>query len=102
TILLAGYQARGTRGDRLAHGEKEIKIHGQMLPVRAEIVKLDNMSAHADYDEILQWLGHFTSAPRKTFVTHREPHAGMAVRNRIEEKLGWTAEVPKHMQTVDL
>ena len=102
TVLLAGYQAAGTRGDRLARGEKEIKIHGSMWPVRAEIVKLDNMSAHADYAEILQWLGHFTQAPRRTFVTHGEPEAATALRDKIGETLGWTADVPAYMQTVEL
>ena len=75
TILFAGYQAVGTRGARLVHGEKEIKIHGHLLPVRAEIDNLATLSAHADYSEILKWLGHFRSAPRKVFLTHGEPEA---------------------------
>ncbi|HTK85755.1 MAG TPA: MBL fold metallo-hydrolase, partial [Patescibacteria group bacterium] len=68
TILLAGFQAEGTRGDRLARGEKEIKIHGYMCPVKAQIVRMDSLSAHADYSEILDWLGHFRAPPRKVFV----------------------------------
>jgi metallo-beta-lactamase family protein len=99
TVLLAGFQAAGTRGDRLARGEKEIKIHGQMWPVRAQIVKLDNMSAHADYSEILTWMGHFTSPPRKIFVTHGEPEAAKAMKEKIKEKFGWNAVVPDYLQT---
>lgn len=102
TILLAGFQAAGTRGDRLARGEKEIKIHGQMWPVRAQIVKMDNMSAHADYNEILTWMESFTSPPRKVFVTHGEPEAAKAMKEKIKEKFGWNAVVPDYMQSEEL
>jgi metallo-beta-lactamase family protein len=95
TILLAGFQAPGTRGDRLARGEKEIKIHGAMRPVRAEILRLDNMSAHADYAEVLGWLGNFTRPPRKIFITHGEEGPAESLREKIEQRFGWTAEVPE-------
>lgn len=99
TVLLAGFQAAGTRGARLARGETEIKIHGQMWPVKAEIVKLDNMSAHADYSEILSWLGHFTSRPHRIFVTHGEPEAAESLKQKIREKYGWDTVVPVYKQT---
>jgi metallo-beta-lactamase family protein len=102
TILLAGYQAEGTRGDRLARGEKEIKIHGQMRPVKAEIIQLDNMSAHADFGEILSWLGHFTSPPRKTFVTHGSPSSAQGLKKRIEDTFGWEVSVPAYLQVEEL
>lgn len=96
TILLAGFQAAGTRGDRLARGEKEIKIHGHLWPVRAEIVKLDNMSAHADYSEILTWLENFSSPPRRVFVTHGELEAAQAMKEKIEERFEWNVTVPSY------
>ena len=99
TVLLAGFQAAGTRGDRLARGETEIKIHGQMWPVRAQIVKMDNMSAHADYSEILTWMEHFTSPPRKVFVTHGESDAAQAMKEKIEKKFSWDVVVPDYLQT---
>ncbi|MEZ0223309.1 MAG: MBL fold metallo-hydrolase [Alphaproteobacteria bacterium] len=102
TILLAGYQAEGTRGSRLAHGEKEIKIHGQMHPVRAEIVRLDNMSAHADYTEVLEWMGHFTVHPRKVFVTHGETSSAESLAGKIKAQYGWDAVVPEYTQQVTL
>lgn len=102
TILLAGFQAAGTRGDRLARGETEIKIHGQMWPVRAQIIKMDNMSAHADYSEILTWMENFSSPPRKVFVTHGEPEAAKAMQEKIKEKFGWDAVVPDYMQSEEL
>ena len=102
TIILAGYQAEGTRGDRLARGEKEIKIHGHLRDVRAEIVKLDNMSAHADYAETLDWMSHFTDTPRKVFVVHGEPGAAESLRQKISERFGWQAVVPGYAQAENL
>ncbi|MEZ0260059.1 MAG: MBL fold metallo-hydrolase RNA specificity domain-containing protein [Alphaproteobacteria bacterium] len=102
TILFAGFQAAGTRGARLLAGEEEIKIHGQMHSVRAEIVKLDNISAHADYRGILGWLGNFTSSPRKTFITHGEPSASQSLKEKIIKDLGWDAVVPEMGQSVEL
>lgn len=102
TVLLAGFQAAGTRGARLAHGETEIKIHGHLYPVRAEISMLDNISAHADYKEILEWLGHFREAPRKVFLTHGEPEAASSLKFKIEEHLGWNVEIPEYKYDVEL
>ncbi len=102
TILLAGFQAEGTRGDRLARGEKELKIHGTMWPVAAEIVKMDNMSAHADYAEILTWLENFTDTPRRVFITHGEKEAAGAMRDRVREKFGWDTIVPAYMHQEEL
>lgn len=102
TILFAGFQAEGTRGDQLVRGEKEIIIHGAAWPVRAEIVQLHNMSAHADYAEIMQWLGHFTEGPRRTFITHGEAHAATAMKARIEEELGWDVHIPAYAEMVEL
>lgn len=102
TILFAGYQAAGTRGARLVHGEKEIKIHGYLYPVRAQIDNLSSLSAHADYQEILDWMGHFRKAPRRTFLTHGEPEAASSLELKIEGHLGWAVEVPKYKQQVEL
>jgi metallo-beta-lactamase family protein len=98
-ILLAGYQAAGTRGARLARGEKELKIHGDMVPVRAEVIELPNMSAYADYAEILEWMGHFKRPPKKVFITHGEAQGAEALQRRITEKFGWNAVVPAFQQT---
>lgn len=102
TILFTGFQAGGTRGAAMLDGVKEIKIHGEYYPVRAEIALVDNLSAHADAGEILDWLRHFRKAPRQTFITHGEPIAADALRMRIEERLGWETYVPDYMETVEL
>jgi metallo-beta-lactamase family protein len=102
TILLVGYQAAGTRGAALLGGAEAIKIHGQYVPVRAEVASLSNLSAHADYAEILAWARGFERPPARTFVTHGEPVAADALRLRLEEALGWRCEVPEHLERVTL
>ncbi len=73
TVLLAGFQAEGTRGRQLKDGASLVKIHGQMVPVRARIEALDSMSAHADSGEIMRWLGGFKRPPALTCLVHGEP-----------------------------
>ena len=102
TILFVGFQAGGTRGAAMLNGTETIKIHGEYVPVRAEVVSIDNLSAHADYAEILDWLKHFEAPPRQTFVTHGEPRAADALRHRIEEHLGWRTRVPEYLESVRL
>lgn len=102
TILFAGFQAAGTRGAALVDGAKEIKIHGEYVPVRARVEIISNLSAHGDYLEIIDWLRGFESAPRKTFIIHGEPLAADAMRLHVEEKLHWRTEVPDYLETVNL
>jgi metallo-beta-lactamase family protein len=100
TVILVGYQAAGTRGRRLLDGEKEIKIHGEIVPVRARIESISSLSAHADSSEILRWLEGFKLVPRTTFITHGEPDSAQALHDLIESKLGWTVTVPEYKQRV--
>ncbi|MBX6364281.1 MAG: MBL fold metallo-hydrolase [Gemmatimonadetes bacterium] len=102
TILLVGYQAAGTRGEALQAGARELKMHGAYVPVRAEVVMLEGLSAHADADEILAWLRRAPAPPRRVFVTHGEPAAAEALRRRIAEELRWPASVPRDGETVRL
>jgi metallo-beta-lactamase family protein len=102
TVLLAGYQAEGTRGRLLQDGAKEIKILGEIVPVRAKIKLLDGFSAHADQAEILRWLGTFKKPPRKTYIVHGEPPAAAALADIIREQLKWTVEIAKYQQKVTL
>lgn len=94
TILLTGYQAAGTRGRALADGADELKLHGQYVPVRARVAELQGLSAQADHRELLDWLAASKLAPRRAFVTHGEPPAANALRQRLREELGWAAVVP--------
>lgn len=101
TLLFTGYQAGGTRGARIINGEKEIKIHGQMIPVRATVEVINSLSAHADYEEILEWLQHFQKPPKKIFITHGEKTAAFSLKTKIENKLNWNCVVP-HYQQIEL
>lgn len=93
TILFSGYQAIGTRGAKILDGAGETRIFGQWTPIRAEIASLPMLSAHADSDEILRWLGGFAKPPRRTFIVHGEPSASEALRVRIDRDLGWDSAV---------
>lgn len=102
TILFTGFQAGGTRGASIVQGAELIKIHGQYIPVRAEVRQLENLSAHADADEILTWLRGFGHPPRRTFITHGEPDAAEGLRRRIEQELHWPCVIPEYLQRVML
>ncbi|MEY3182758.1 MAG: hypothetical protein RLZ35_743 [Pseudomonadota bacterium] len=102
TILFTGYQASGTRGDRMVRGEKFVKIHGKMVPIRAQIKVLDNISAHADYKDILKWFGHFSKSPNKIFITHGEMKAALSLKQKIEENFKWHVVIPTYLQSFTL
>jgi metallo-beta-lactamase family protein len=102
SILFAGFQAAGTRGAAMVSGARTVKIHGQQVPIRAEVAQLDSLSAHADRDELLAWIGALPSAPQRVFVTHGEPVAADALRQAIEERHRWPCSVPEYRDAVEL
>jgi len=102
TIVFAGYQAGGTRGARMVAGERTVRIHGEDVPVNAEVVSLDGMSAHADSAEILAWLKTCKRPPNTVFLNHGEAEAADAMRLHIKHSLGWNAVVPLLGQQVEL
>lgn len=101
-VILTGFQAAGTRGEALLNGAKEIKIHGQLIPVGARIYSLENLSAHADYSEILSWLSKGHISPRRVFITHGEPAAAKTMSLHVTERFGWKCVVPSPLQEVQL
>jgi len=102
TVLFSGFQAGGTRGAAMLSGAEAVKIHGQHIPIRAEIANLSMLSAHADSSEILRWLAGFKKPPKMTFVTHGEPTASDALRMSIGEHLNWPCTVPEHAESIVL
>ncbi len=102
TILFVGFQAAGTRGQAIQSGAKVIKMYGHDVNVRARIESIENLSAHADYGEILAWLKRFDKAPGHTFMVHGEPKASEALRQRIAQELRWNVTVPTYLQQVTL
>ena len=102
TLVFVGYQAGGTRGRRILDGERKVKIHGTWVPIECQVEDIGGLSAHADADEIMQWLGTFTRPPARTFLTHGEPDAAEALRVRIRSELGWDVRVPHFGEEDDL
>jgi metallo-beta-lactamase family protein len=102
TVVLAGYQAVGTRGRDLLDGAETVKIHGRYVPVRAEVVDVPMFSVHADGGEILDWLAGPAPPPQTCYVVHGEPAAAAALRADIRGKLGWAAVVPRLGEVVRL
>lgn len=98
TVLFTGFQPAGTRGHSMIGGQPEVKIHGEMYPVRARVENLRNTSAHSDYRETLAWLSGFQKSPRKVFLTHGEPKAAASLKRKIERQLGWKVIIPKYLQ----
>ncbi len=101
-IVLAGFQAGGTRGARLAAGERSVRIFGRDVAINAEVVNLEGLSAHADRDGLLGWVRRAVRPPRMVYCTHGEPDAADALRYDLERRLGIAARVPEHMETVSL
>jgi metallo-beta-lactamase family protein len=101
-ILLSGYQAAGTRGALIAAGVEHIRIHGEQVPVKAEVRQLHSMSAHADAGELLEWARQLPQAPRAVYITHGEPQASDTLRQRFERELKWPSFVPDYRDVVDL
>ncbi len=102
SILFAGHQAAGTRGATIVGGAPTVKIHGQHVQIRAEVATIGALSAHADRDELLAWIGRLPRAPRRVFVTHGEPVAADALRQAIEERHGWPCSVPEYRDAIEL
>jgi metallo-beta-lactamase family protein len=102
TILFVGFQAAGTRGQAIQSGAECVKMHGREVRIRARIESLENLSAHADYKEILGWLARFRKPPRLTFLVHGEPEAAAALQERIRQNLRWNVAVPKFLERVTL
>ena len=101
TVLFAGFQAAGTRGEAMLAGARSIKLYGVYVPVRAEIARIDGLSAHGDAAELTEWLGT-AAAPRRGYIVHGEPSAADAMRRTLRDDLGWSTHVPAHGEAAEL
>jgi metallo-beta-lactamase family protein len=101
-VLFIGFQAVGTRGRQIKDGAPEVKIFGQIVPVRAQVAALEQFSDHADAAELLQWLKTFHKTPEVTYLVHGEPDSAAALQQTIQQQLGWRVEIAKYMQRVEL
>lgn len=101
-VVLAGYQAEGTRGRLLLEGAQHLKMHGRQIPVRAEILQDEEFSVHADRSELLDWLAGLTPKPAQVFAVHGTSESASALAAAIRSQLGLDVVVPELGQTVEL
>ena len=102
TVIMVGYQAIGTRGRRLVEGEEEVKMHGVMVPVKAQIEQIQSFSVHADADELIAWMKSTSEAPEQVLVVHGEAGAAETFSDRIKSQLGWRSHALRDGETVEL
>ncbi len=100
-LVLVGYQAAGTRGRAIQEGASTVRMHGEDIPVRSQVLSVEGLSAHADADELVRWLHSGKTPPRTVFLNHGEPDAAAALAGRLKSK-GVHAIVPSLGQTFGL
>lgn len=101
-LLLAGYQAEGTRGRHLLEGAEQIKFHGDYWPVHIQVDLLDELSAHADQSELLNWCGQMEGNPDQVYLVHGEPTAQNALRVRLQDQFDWNVNIPQLHDTENI
>jgi metallo-beta-lactamase family protein len=103
TVLIVGYQAEGSGGRALLDGAQYLRIHHEEIPVRAQIVEVGQLSAHAGRSELLRWLSGFQAPPRQTFLVHGEPAGLTGLRDAIASQYHWpSVTIPEYLQSFDL
>jgi len=102
TVIIIGYQAAGTLGRRLVDRATTVRIMGEDVPVRAEIVTLGGFSAHADQSALVSWARNFSRPPANVYLVHGEPESAEALGERLAKDLGWRTHVPAHGERVEI
>jgi metallo-beta-lactamase family protein len=102
TVLIVGYQAEGSRGRALLDGAKYVRIFGEEVPVKANVVDMGQLSAHAGKSELLRWLSGFQAPPRQAFLVHGEPPALESLRDAVVKQFQWNVTIPAYLQSFDL
>lgn len=101
-VMLIGFQAEGTRGRQLLEGAHEVKILGKYVPVKAKILHIESLSAHADQPELLEWVSDIKNIPEEVFLVHGERLASDALRVKIQDQYNWNVHIPKLMEVKDI
>ena len=101
-ILLAGYQAAGTRGRDLADGADAVRVHGRWVPNRAKVVSLRGLSGHADREELATWVAGAPKPPRVAFVVHGESDSARSFARLLRNRFGITTRIPELGESFDL
>jgi metallo-beta-lactamase family protein len=102
TVVFIGFQAQGTRGFTIKNGASEVKIFGDVVPIRAQVVVFEQFSDHADTPELLEWLQTFKGRPGRTFLVHGDPEASSELCDVMSQKLGWKVQVARWMEKVEV
>ena len=102
TVMLVGYQAEATRGRKMLEGNKEIKIYGKYYNVKARIVGIEGLSAHADQKELINWMSEIKNKPERIFIVHGEKEGAQGLKTKIKEIYGWYAEIPQLNDVVEI
>jgi len=101
-VILAGFQAEGTRGRALEEGAKSLTLFGQAVPVSAEIVEMGQFSAHAGKSELLRWMTGLQVPPKQVYLTHGEPEAAQSLQQAVAASFKWKAEVARYLDSVQI
>ena len=102
TILFVGFQVPGTLGRQILDGYRQVRIHGRMWLVKAQVAQIEGFSGHADRGALMRWLGEFEQPPRRLFITHGEETASLSLAAQARETLGWEVSVPQYQDKVEL
>ena len=102
TVIFIGFQAPGTRGFTIKSGAPEVKMFGQMVPIRAQVAAFEQFSDHADTPELLEWLHTFPHKPATTYLVHGEPSASSQLRDTITKDLGWNVQIAQWLEKVNI
>jgi len=102
TILFVGYQSKGTLGRQILDGNREVRIHGRSLWVKARVAQLEGVSGHADRAGLLRWLGHIQSPPRRLLLVHGEEESSLALAQQVQAERKWCVTVPEYQQVIEL
>ena len=101
-VILAGFQAQGTRGRAVLEGAKTLRLFGRDVPVNAEVIEMGQFSAHAGKSELLRWLTGLPAPPKQTYLVHGEPAGAQSLQRAIQENFTWKAGVARYLDTVNV
>jgi len=102
TILFVGYQAEGTLGREIVNGEKWIKIYGEEILVQSKVVTINGFSAHADQNELLEWIKPMSKSIKSLFLIHGEEEKQKIFKARIIEKFDLKVHIVEPKEVIGL
>ena len=101
-VLIVGYQSANSLGRKLVDGEKEVRIFGERIPVRASVHTMGGFSAHADQRGLLDWFGAVAPSKPRAIITHGEDRARVAFSELIRAQHGIKTECPKLGEVIEI